>query len=154
MVNLILIKTFLHRLYTNSILFLSVKKVARHLYVPKKLSNALRVYKNFDYAIASRHATYIWSVTNLDRWFPYSQNESFWLLSIPEKPKPSETMIGSVSATRSYFSQTDFFPYFSNWSGAYERHYQRGITRHNELKNEETKKVNRIFFKSFSLPHI
>jgi len=54
-------------------------------------------------------------------------------------------MIGSVSATRSYFSQTDFFPYFSNWSGAYERHYQRGITRHNELKNEETKKVNRIF---------
>jgi len=81
----------------------------------------------------------------------YSQNESFWFLSIPEKPKPSETMIGSVSATRSYFSQTDFFPYFSNWSSAYERHYQRGITRHNELRNEETKKVNRIFFKSFSL---
>lgn len=54
-------------------------------------------------------------------------------------------MIGSVSATRSYFSQTDFFPYFSNWSGAYERHYQRGITRHNELRNEETKEVNRIF---------
>lgn len=85
------------------------------------------------------------SVTSLDQWSSYSQNESFWLLSIPEKPKPSGTMIGSVSATRSYFSQTDFFPYFSNWSGAYERHYQRGITRHNKLRNEETKKVNRIF---------
>lgn len=62
-------------------------------------------------------------------------------------------MIGFVSATRSYFSQTDFFPYFSNWSDAYERHYQRGITRHNELRNEETKKVNRIFFKYHSLCH-
>lgn len=95
------------------------KEITWHLYIlkkfPKKLiSNALRVYKNFGYAIATRHATYTWNVTSLDRWFPYSQNESFWLLSIPEKPKPSGTVIGSVSATRSYFSQTDFFPYFSN----------------------------------------
>lgn len=73
------------------------------------------------------------------------QSESFWLLSIPEKPKLSGIVIGSVSAIRSYFSQTDFFSYFPNWSGAYERHYQHGITRHNELRNEETKKVNRIF---------
>lgn len=74
------------------------------------------------------------------------QSESFWLLSIPEKPKLSGIVIGSVSAIRSYFSQTDFFSYFSNWSSAYERHYQYEITRHNELRNEETKKVNRIFF--------
>lgn len=135
-----------------------MQKSSVALYVTKELfkkliSNALHVYENFGYAIASRHATYTWSVASPDRWFPYSQNESFWLLSIPEKPKPSGTMIGSVSATRSYFSQTDFFPYFSNWSGAYERHYQRGITRHNELRNEETKKVNRIFL-NHSLCHI
>lgn len=73
------------------------------------------------------------------------QSESFWLLSIPEKPKLSEIVIGSVSAIRSYFSQTDFFSYFPNWSSAYERHYQHEITRHNELRNEETKKVNGIF---------
>lgn len=119
----------------------------------KFISNALRVYENFSYAIVSRHVTYTRSVTSLDRWSPYSQNESFWLLSIPEKPKPSGNMIGSVSATRSYFSQTDFFPYFSNWSSAYERHYQRGITRHNELRNEETKKVNRIFLNHSLYPY-
>lgn len=65
------------------------------------------------------------------------QGESFWLLSIPEKPKPSGTVIGSVSAIRSYFSRSDFFSYFSNWSDAYERHYQREITRYNKLRNND-----------------
>lgn len=64
------------------------------------------------------------------------QGEPFWLLSIPEKPKPSGTVIGSVSAIRSYFSRTDFFSYFPGRSGAYESHYQREITRYNELRNE------------------
>lgn len=128
------------------------KKVVWHYVFPKNFPKSLYQMR-YVYTKISVTQSQIYTCNihvTLPAW-TYSQNESFWFLSIPEKPKPSGTMIGSVSATRSYFSQTDFFPYFSNWSSAYERHYQRGITRHNELRNEETKKVNRIFLKSFSL---
>lgn len=118
------------------------KKVTRHLYkVQCATQKACRKYVTC--IRKSRLRNRVWTRYIHVEFYEFGpmalllQGEPFWLLSIPEKPKPSGTVIGSVSAIRSYFSRTDFFSYFPRRSGAYESHNQREITRYNELRNKD-----------------